>query len=99
MANHIVENLRREIEGFKAEVKGNEMVLNLGFSHPVKMPIPQGLKVTSEKGVLTIAGIDCELVGLFAAKVRDLKKPEPYKGKGIRYEGEVIRMKQGKKAV
>ena len=85
--------------GFKAEVKGSEMILNLGFSHQVKMPIPADLKVTSEKGAINISGIDCESVGQFAAKVRDLKKPEPYKGKGVRYDGEVIRMKQGKKAI
>lgn len=83
--------------GFKAEVKGQEVVLNLGFSHPVKVPIPAGLKITSEKGVLTISAADIELVGAFAAKVRALRKPEPYKGKGIRYDGEVIRRKQGKK--
>lgn len=83
--------------GFKAEVKGEELVLNLGFSHQVKVKIPKGLKVTAEKGALTISGVDTELVGQFAAKVRDLKKPEPYKGKGIRYDNEVIRRKQGKK--
>ncbi|MDO8564759.1 MAG: 50S ribosomal protein L6 [bacterium] len=83
--------------GFKSEVKGKEMVLSLGFSHPVKIAIPDGLKVTSEKGVVSVSGPDIEQVGLFAAKVRALKKPEPYKGKGIRYEKEVIRRKQGKK--
>lgn len=83
--------------GFKAEVKGTELVLSLGFSHLVKITIPSGLKVTSEKGVVTISGADIETVGAFAAKVRALKKPEPYKGKGIRYEKEVIRRKQGKK--
>jgi large subunit ribosomal protein L6 len=85
--------------GFKAEVKGEELVLNLGFSHQVKVKIPKGLTVKSEKGIISISGIDTELVGKFAASVRDLKKPEPYKGKGIRYEDEVIRRKQGKKTV
>lgn len=85
--------------GFKWDVSGKKLNLALGFSHPVSMPIPEGLTVTAEKGVLTIAGFDKELVGQFAANVRELKKPEPYKGKGIRYEGEVIRRKQGKKAV
>ena len=61
------------------------------------MPIPKTLKVVSEKGVLTISGADIEAVGAFAAKIRSQKKPEPYKGKGIRYDGEVIRRKQGKK--
>lgn len=85
--------------GFKAEVKGQDIALSLGFSHPVKVKIPPNLKVTSEKGVLTISGVDIEAVGQFAARLRALKKPEPYKGKGIRYEGEVIRRKQGKKTV
>jgi large subunit ribosomal protein L6 len=85
--------------GYKAEVKGTDLVLSLGFSHPVKLPIPTGLKVTSDKGVLTISGIDKDVVGQFAAEIRAKKKPEPYKGKGIRYEDEVIRRKQGKKSV
>lgn len=85
--------------GFKSDVKGNDLHLALGFSHPVIMPIPTGLKVTAEKNVITVTGIDCELVGLFAANIRSMKKPEPYKGKGIRYETEVIRRKQGKKSV
>ncbi len=83
--------------GFKAEVKGEELVMNLGFSHQVKIKIPKELKVTAEKNIVTIAGPDIELVGKFAASVRDKKKPEPYKGKGIRYEDEVVRRKQGKK--
>ncbi|MBX4198433.1 50S ribosomal protein L6 [Candidatus Parcubacteria bacterium] len=85
--------------GFKAEVKGTDLVLALGFSHPVKKPIPTTLKVTSDKGIVTITGMNKEEVGQFAAEIRALKKPEPYKGKGIRYEGEVIRRKQGKKSV
>jgi large subunit ribosomal protein L6 len=85
--------------GFKSDVKGKELHLALGFSHPVVMPIPEGLKVTAEKNVITISGMDTEMVGAFAANVRAMKKPEPYKGKGIRYEGEVIRRKQGKKSV
>lgn len=83
--------------GFKADVKGADMTLALGFSHPVKISIPKDLKVTSEKGVVTVSGSDIEAVGAFAARVRALKKPEPYKGKGIRYETEVVRRKQGKK--
>jgi large subunit ribosomal protein L6 len=84
--------------GFKWDVKGEDLNLSLGFSHPVMKKIPQGLTVTAEKGTLTIVGIDKELVGLFANQVRSLKKPEPYKGKGIRYSDEVIRRKQGKKS-
>ena len=83
--------------GFKADVKGQELVLSLGFSHVVKAAIPPTVKVASEKGVVTISGSDIEAVGAFAAKVRAFRKPEPYKGKGIRYEKEVIRRKQGKK--
>ena len=84
--------------GFKWDVKGTDLNLALGFSHPVVMSIPAGLTVVAEKGSLTITGIDKEAVGLFANKVRSLKKPEPYKGKGIRYSDEVIRRKQGKKS-
>ena len=84
--------------GFKSEVAGTSLNLALGFSHPVKIEIPKGLEVKAEKNIITISGIDKELVGQFSAMVRANKKPEPYKGKGFRYEGEVIRRKQGKKA-
>lgn len=89
--------------GFKSEVKSDgqrkEIHFALGFSHPVIVPIPEGLTVTAEKNNITVSGIDKELVGGFTAAVRAKKKPEPYKGKGMRYEGEVIRRKQGKKTV
>lgn len=85
--------------GFKSEVKGKEFIFALGFSHPVIVKIPEGITATADKNNITITGIDKELVGSFAAAVRALKKPEPYKGKGMRYEGEVIRRKQGKKTV
>jgi large subunit ribosomal protein L6 len=85
--------------GFKSEVKGKEFIFALGFSHPVIVKIPEGITATAEKNNITITGIDKELVGSFASAVRALKKPEPYKGKGMRYEGEVIRRKQGKKTV
>ena len=85
--------------GFKADVKGNDLHLALGFSHPIQLVIPAGLKVISEKNIITVTGIDIETVGQFVAKVRSLKKPEPYKGKGVRYSDEVIRRKQGKKSV
>ncbi len=84
--------------GYKWEVKGKNLQLALGFSHPVVVAIPDGLTVKIEKGALEVSGFDKEMVGQFAANVRALKKPEPYKGKGIRYEGEVVRRKQGKKA-
>lgn len=85
--------------GFKSQVTGDKLVLALGFSHPVTVSIPKDLSVKAEKNLLTISGIDKELVGSFAAKIRALKKPEPYKGKGFRYHDEIIRRKQGKKSV
>ena len=84
--------------GFKSEVVGKMLNLALGFSHPVKINIPEGLTVTAEKNNITITGINKELVGSFTAAVRSMKKPEPYKGKGFHYNDEVIRRKQGKKA-
>ena len=84
--------------GYKSEVKGDTINFALGFSHPVNVEIPAGLKVTAEKNVITVSGIDKEAVGSFAAKIRSLKKPEPYKGKGMRYHDEVIKRKQGKKS-
>lgn len=82
--------------GFKAQVSGKNLVLNLGFSHPVEFPIPEGISMTVEKNVVTISGIDKQLVGETAAVIRRMKKPEPYKGKGIKYVDEVIRRKAGK---
>jgi large subunit ribosomal protein L6 len=90
-----------EIEGvgYRGEVKGTKLVLALGFSHPVQIDIPEGINVLVEKGLFTVTGIDKELLGQFCATVRGMKEPEPYKGKGIRYQGEYIIRKQGKKAV
>lgn len=89
-----------EIEGvgYRAEVKGKDLVLNVGFSHSVPLLIPEGITALVEKNVITLAGSDIELLGQFAADVRKVRKPEPYKGKGIRYRGEYIIRKQGKKA-
>ena len=84
--------------GYKVEVKGTNVVLALGFSHPVTVAIPEGITVLIEKNAITISGIEKDKVGEFAARLRSLKKPEPYKGKGIRYEGEVVKIKQGKKS-
>lgn len=92
------EKLILEGIGYKADVSGTSLNMALGFSHPVKVEIPAGLTVTSEKGLVTILGINKETVNQFASQIRALKKPEPYKGKGFRYEKEVIRRKQGKKA-
>ncbi len=83
--------------GYKVDLQGSNLVLALGFSHPVTVPVPPELTVTVEKNTITVKGINKEAVGQFAASVRSLKKPEPYKGKGIRYQGEVVKMKQGKK--
>lgn len=85
--------------GFKGEVKADEIIFSLGFSHPVNVKIPPGLTVTIDKGIITVSGVNKDHVGAFTASIRDLKKPEPYKGKGIRYVGEHIIMKQGKKTV
>lgn len=93
--------------GFKAEVKGQDLVLSLGFSHPIEFSIPQGVEVKAEKDpakvsiqqyqtTITLSGIDKHLVGQVAANIRELKKPEPYKGKGIRYSDENILRKAGK---
>ena len=92
-----VKKLILEGIGYKSDVKGSNLVMALGFSHPVTIAIPDSIKVTAEKNLITISGIDKDAVGEFAASLRALKKPEPYKGKGMRYEGEVIKRKQGKK--
>jgi len=84
--------------GYKADVKGKDIVLALGFSHTITLPIPADLKVTTEKNNIIVSGIDIEKVGQFSADIRALKKPEPYLGKGVHYSDEVIRRKQGKKA-
>lgn len=93
-----VKKLEVEGIGYKSNVSGNKLVLDVGFSHDVELEIPAGLTVTAEKNVITVSGSDKELVGQFAANIRAVKKPEPYKGKGIHYEGEVVYRKQGKKA-
>ena len=89
-----------EIEGvgYRAEVKGTDLSMNLGFSHPVILAIPAGITAEVVKNVITLKGHDLEALNQFAANVRKVKKPEPYKGKGIRYRGEFIIRKQGKKA-
>ena len=84
--------------GYKMEVKGKDVVLTVGFSHTVPLTIPEDIAVKVEKNVMTLESINKESVGQFAANIRRVKPPEPYLGKGIHYEGEVIRRKQGKKA-
>lgn len=85
--------------GYRAEVKGKELKLSLGFSHPVNFPIPEGIQMkVANQTVVTVEGADKALVGQVAANVRGLKEPEPYQGKGIKYQGEQIRRKVGKAA-
>jgi|SRR3989344_1868409 len=90
-----------EIEGvgFKAAMQGDELVLNLGFVNPVKIKKPDGINFLVEKNVVTVSGISKEAVGQISAQIRAAKKAEPYKGKGIKYQGEKIRRKEGKKVV
>ena len=82
--------------GFKVAVQGTKIVMALGFSHPVEVEIPKGITATADKNVITISGADKQQVGQFAAEIRELKKPEPYKGKGIKYSDEVVIRKAGK---
>jgi large subunit ribosomal protein L6 len=84
--------------GFKASAQGSNLMLNLGFSHPVVYPLPKGIKATvdAKQTQIVLKGVDKQLVGQIAANLRSLKKPEPYKGKGIKYSNEVIHRKEGK---
>lgn len=91
--------LQIEGVGFRAAIEAEDLVLQLGFSHPVRIKAPGQIKFSVEKNIITISGIDKELVGETAARIRRLRKPEPYKGKGIRYFGEWVRKKAGKKVV
>jgi len=84
--------------GYKVALQGKVLVLEVGFSHKVELNIPDGIDVSVEKNEITIKGISKEDVGQFAAEVRAVKKPEPYKGKGIHYSDEVVRRKEGKRA-
>jgi large subunit ribosomal protein L6 len=103
MVRGVVEPFARELEiqgvGYRAEVSGGKLNLLLGFSHPVVIPVPEGLSVSVDRNVVVkIEGIDRQRVGQFAADLRRLRPPEPYKGKGIRYVGETVRRKAGKAA-
>ena len=82
--------------GYKAEVKGQQLILNVGYSHPVTFPLPEGVKAQVEKNVITLESIDKRLLGETAANIRKIRKPEPYKGKGIKYAEEIIKRKAGK---
>jgi len=93
-----VKKLQIEGVGYKALLEGQDLIFNLGFSHPVKVSPKKGIIFSVEKNIVTISGIDKQLVTQTAAKIKRIKPPEPYKGKGIRYEGEIIKKKVGKKA-
>lgn len=103
MVKGVAEGFSKKLElvgvGYKAEMKGKNLALALGFSHPIMFRAPETIKIeTPTQTNITITGFDKQLVGLVAAKIRSFKLPEPYKGKGVKYEGEVIRRKAGKTA-
>lgn len=103
MVSGVTEGFKKQLEiegvGYRAEAQGKNLKLNVGFSHPVVLETPEGVELAVEKNLITISGADKEVVGQFAANIRKVKEPEPYKGKGIHYVGEYIIRKQGKKAV
>ena len=96
----VTEGYTKELEvngvGYRASKSGNKLTLNLGYSHPVEMIDPEGLESTVDGNKIIVKGIDKEKVGQYAAEIRDKRRPEPYKGKGIKYADEVIRRKVGK---
>ena len=102
MVQGVSEGFRKELEivgvGYRAEIQGQKLVLNVGYSHSVEIVPPEGITITVGRGAKQIAveGVDKELVGQIAAQIRAVRKPEPYKGKGIRYAGEQVRRKAGK---
>ncbi len=100
MVKGVTEGFKKTLEivgvGYRAELKGRTIVLNLGYSNPVEFELPKGIDAQVERSKIVLMGIDKELVGETAAKIRRFRPPEPYKGKGIRYEGEVIIKKAGK---
>lgn len=102
MCEGVTNGFQKQVElngvGYRMAIAGNKVTLALGFSHPVEVTVPSGLEVTIEGNIMTVKGIDKQSVGQFAAIVRKLKPVEPYKGKGFRYVGEVVRRKEGKKA-
>lgn len=102
MCEGVTEGFKKGLElngvGFRMNVTGKKLVLALGFSHPVEMMLPEGIEAKIENNTLSIIGIDKQQVGELAAQIRKLKPVEPYKGKGFRYVGEIVRKKEGKKA-
>ena len=98
VTNGFQKKLDLEGVGYRVALDGTALVMQLGFSHPVRVEPPAGIAFTVEKNTITVSGISREQVGLTSATIRSLKPPEPYKGKGIRYRGEIVRRKAGKKA-
>jgi large subunit ribosomal protein L6 len=102
MVKGVTEGWNKQLElngvGYRMNLQGTTLILNLGFSHDIKYPIPTGLKAELKDNVLTLSGVSRQQVGAVAAEIRAMKKPEPYKGKGFKYVGEVIRRKLGKQA-
>ncbi|MBI5230306.1 MAG: 50S ribosomal protein L6 [Candidatus Magasanikbacteria bacterium] len=102
MIDGVVNGFEKSLEvsgvGFKAAVKGKNLELSLGFSHPIVFSIPEGITIAVEKEIIKVSGIDKAAVGQTAALIRALKKPEPYKGKGIKYVDEIVHRKAGKAA-
>lgn len=100
MVEGVTKGFEKKLEingvGYRVAMQGKDLKLDLGFSHPVIFPIPEGLAAAAEKNVITITGVDKELLGQTCAEIRSLRKPEPYKGKGIKYLDETIRRKAGK---
>ena len=96
--NGFEKKLQIEGVGYKAAMKGNTLSLSLGHSHPVEVTPEEGISLKVEGNIITVSGIDKERVGKAAAEIRDKRKPDPYKGKGVRYVGEVLKLKEGKKA-
>jgi large subunit ribosomal protein L6 len=96
----VSEGFVKELEiigvGYQATVQGSRLKLQLGFSHDIYFDLPDGIAITIDRNILTVSGIDKQLVGAVAAKIRSFRKPEPYKGKGVRYRNEYVRSKQGK---
>jgi len=102
MVKGVTEGFMKKLElsgiGYRAELQGKDLVLHVGFSHSVKISVPENIQFQIEKSIITISGIDKQKVGEIAAKIRSIRKPEPYKGTGIKYIDEIIKKKAGKKA-
>lgn len=103
MVKGVTEGFEKKLEfegvGYRAAMEGDVLIMQLGFSHPVRFNAPTGSKISVEKNTIIVSGVNNEIVGETAARIRSLKPVEPYKGKGIRYKGEIVRRKAGKKAV